>query len=100
QYDIVMPRSGTALCFAAVTTIILTAATAPVFLDWPHGRRSQLPSPDGRHVVYGEAYQSGVREGPELWLRHQGRSGHRRLLQLGSTARAFWFPDSRNFVVI
>ena len=96
-YDIDMPRSGATLCFAV---IVLSAATAPAVLDWPHGRTSRLPSPDGRHIVYGESYQRGVREGPELWLGHRGRSERKRLLQLGGTAGAFWFPDSRNFVVI
>jgi hypothetical protein len=99
-YDIGMSRLGAALCFAAVTVILLTAATVPATLDWPFGGASQLPSPDGRHIVYGERYRQGVRGGPELWLRRRGRPGGKRLLQLGSTARAFWFPDSRNFVVI
>ena len=69
-------------------------------LEWPHGRRAKLPSPDSRHVVYGEAYRRGVREGPELWLRNRGRADRKRLLQLGSTAKAFWFGDSRSFVVV
>lgn len=87
-------------CFAALATITLTGTTSTATLDWPFGRMSQLPSPDGRHIVYGEPYQPGVREAPELWLRHRGRPDRERLLELGSTARAFWFPDSRNFVVI
>jgi hypothetical protein len=75
---------------AMFTAVVLSAAT----LDWPHGRTPELPSPDGRHIVY------GVRaEGPELWLRHEGRADRKRLVQLGSTAQAFWFEDSRHFVV-
>jgi hypothetical protein len=35
-----------------------------------------------------------------LWLRHRGRSDGILLLQLGSTASSFWFPDSRDFLVI
>jgi hypothetical protein len=76
------------------TTVILWAATGVATLDWPYGQRSELPSPDGRHTVYGVR-----RQVPELWLRHQGQGGHKRLVQLGSTAQAFWFEDSRHFVV-
>jgi hypothetical protein len=35
-----------------------------------------------------------------LWLRHGGRSDRKLLIRLGSTAKALWFPDSRNFVLI
>jgi hypothetical protein len=28
-------------------------------LDWPSGRVTQLPLPDGRHIVYGVPYQPG-----------------------------------------
>jgi hypothetical protein len=90
-YDIDMARLIATLCSA----ILLTAQTPPAILDWPHGPISQLPSPDGRHIIYGEQPDP-----PEVWLRHQGSSDRKRLLQLGSTARAFWFPDSRNFVVV
>lgn len=85
---------------AALTMLALQAATPPATLDWPFGHRSELPSPDGQHVIYGEPYQPGAREGPELWVRHRRRSDRKRLLQLASTARAFWYPDSRNFLVI
>ncbi len=88
------------LRFAALTMLALTAATPQQVPEWPIGRQSELPSPDGRHIVYSEQYKSGVREGPELWLRHRGRAERKRLLQLGSTARAVWFPDSRNFLII
>jgi hypothetical protein len=95
-----MLRFAATVCSAAFTTVILVAATAVATLDWPHGRRSELPSPDNRHIVFGEAYRRGVREGPELWLRHRGRADRKRLMQLGSTAKAFWFEDSRNFLLI
>ncbi len=80
--------------------MILTAANSTATLDWPFGRVSQLPSPDGRHIVYGEPYQAGVREAPELWLRHRGRAERKRLLELTATARAFWSLDSRHFVIV
>jgi hypothetical protein len=80
--------------------MIVTAATSIATLDWPFGRVSQLPSPDGRHIVYGERYQPGVREAPELWLRHRGRPERQRLLELTATANVFWSPDSRHFVIV
>jgi hypothetical protein len=86
--------------FAALTAVALMAAAEQTTLDWPSGRESQLPSPDGRHIVYGEPQMPGTKDAPELWLRHAGRSDPKRLIQLGSTARAFWFLDSRNFLVI
>jgi hypothetical protein len=95
-----MLRRAAPLCSAAFATVILTAATVVATLDWPHGERSELPSPDNRHIIYGEAYRRGLREGPELWLRHRGRADRKRLVQLGSTAKAFWFEDSRHFLVI
>ena len=82
-----------------VAAACLAAIPTPT-LEWPYGRNSQLPSPDGRHIVYGEPYQRGIREAPKLWLRHRGRSGRKLLIRLGSTAKALWFPDSRNFVLI
>jgi hypothetical protein len=88
------------LPFAALTILGVSAATQSNTLNWPFGPRSELPSPDGQHVIYGEPYQRGVRQGPELWIRHRGRSDRKRLLELASTARAFWYPDSRNFIVI
>jgi len=60
--------------------MILAAANSTATLDWPFGSASQLPSPDGGHIVYGEPYQHGVREAPELWLRHRGRPERKRLL--------------------
>jgi len=75
------------------------AAAGQTTLEWPSRHASQLPSPDGQHIVYGEPHRPGTRTGPELWLRHAGRSDRRLLIQLGSTARAFWFPDSRNFLL-
>jgi hypothetical protein len=86
--------------FAVLATVVLMAAAGQTTLEWPSGRESQLPSPDGKHVVYGKPHKPGTRTGPTLWLRHAGRSDRKRLIELGSTARAFWFPDSRNFVVI
>lgn len=80
--------------------MILVAATSTAILDWPFGLVSQLPSPDGRHIVYGEPYQPGIREAPELWLRHRGRPERKRLLELTATARAFWSPDGRHFVIV
>jgi len=88
------------LRFATLTIAAVTTATPQQTLEWPFGPQSKLPSADGQHIVYGEPYKSGVREGPELWLSHRGRAERKRLLQLGSTARALWFPDSRNFLVI
>jgi hypothetical protein len=35
------------------------AANSTATLDWPSGRVSQLPSPDGRYIVYGMPYQPG-----------------------------------------
>jgi hypothetical protein len=35
-----------------------------------------------------------------LWLRHRGRPERKRLLELTTTARAFWSPDSRHFVIV
>jgi len=95
----VLRFSATAF-LAVLATVIVTAASPTAVLDWPYGQTSQLPSPDGRHILYGEPYQPGIREGPELWLRHREPSSQQRVLELGSTARAFWFPDSRDFVVI
>lgn len=89
-----------ALISGALAGIVLLAATPPATLEWPHGGRSQLASPDGRHVVYGERSLAGIRSGPELWLGRAGESERKRLLQLGSTAKAFWFPDSRNLLVV
>jgi hypothetical protein len=83
---------------ATVATLVVAASAQESTLDLPFGRQSELPSPDGQHILYRE--QPGMRDAPELWLRHRGGSGRRRLLQLGSTARAFWFPDSRNLLVI
>ncbi len=88
------------ICVIALATVILTAATSTATLDWPFGRVSTLPSPDGHDVVYGEPYQPGIREAPELWLRHRGRPERKRLLELTATARAFWSPDSRHFVIV
>jgi hypothetical protein len=88
-------------CLVALTApTTLTPATSPATLDWPFGQTSQLTSPDGRHIIYGEPYRRGVRDGPELWLRHSGRPDRVRLLELGSTSHTFWFPDSLNFVVV
>lgn len=89
-----------AFCFAEFTAFALLATAPQASLEWPWGSRIELPSPDGRHIVYGEPYEQGVRQGPELWLRRVGRPERTRLLQLGSTARAFWFPDGRNFLVV
>jgi hypothetical protein len=101
QFNIIAPDMTVAShCLAALTTLALMAGTPPATLEWPFGRRSELPSPDGRHIVYGVPYRSGLREGPELWLRDRGGSGRKLLLQLGSTARALWFPDSRNFLLV
>ena len=85
---------------ALATGILLTGATAPDTLDWPYGRISRLPSPDGRHMVYGKPFQSGVNSGPELWLSHTGSLEGKRLLELSSTAKVFWSPDSRYFVIV
>lgn len=82
-----------------LAAIVLAAATAPA-LDWPWGSHSQLASPDGQHFVYGERAQAGIREGPELWLRHRGRQERKRLIRVGATARAFWSDDSRFLVVV
>jgi len=81
-----------------VATLALTAADQQSTLDMPFGHQSELPSPDGQHILYSQ--RPGTRDAPELWLKHHGRRDRKRLLQLGSTARAFWFPDSRNFLVI
>jgi hypothetical protein len=87
-------------CRIAVAAMFLAAATSTATLDWPFSRISQLSSPDGRHIVYGEPYQPGVRKAPELWLRHRGHPGRKRLLELTATAKVFWSPDSRYFVII
>ena len=84
----------------AVAATCLVAATSTATLDWPFGRISQLSSPDGRHIVYGEPQQPGVRTAPELWLRHRGRPGRKRLLELTATAKVFWSSDSRHFVIV
>jgi hypothetical protein len=86
-----------ALIFVAAACL---AAIPTPTLEWPYSRNSQLPSPDGRHIVYGEPSQRGIKETPELWLRHRGRSDRKLLIRLGSTAKALWFPDSRNFILI
>jgi hypothetical protein len=92
-------RLAAPLCLATLAGVVLAAAH-PAALDWPFGKTSELPSPDGRHTIYGERAQPGVRDAPELWLRHRGRSERRRLLELTSNARAFWSQDSRSFVIV
>ncbi len=88
------------VCVGALTTLILAAAATATVLEWPFGRASQLSSPDGRHTIYGEPYQPGVRETPELWLRHRDRPERKRLLELTATAKVFWSPDSRHFAIV
>ena len=87
-------------CLAIAAAMFLTAATASDVLDWPSGGVSRLDSPDRRHTIYGEPFQTGVRAEPELWLRHAGSPERKRLLELSSTAKVFWSPDSRHFVIV
>jgi hypothetical protein len=84
----------------ALATVSLTGAASTATLDWPFGRVSHLPSPDGRHIVYGERYRGGIRNAPELWLRHHARPERKRLLELSATAKVFWSPDSGHFVIV
>ena len=88
------------VCLVALATRMPTGAASTATLDWPFGRVSQLASPNGRHIVYGEPYKQGIRNAPELWLRHSGRPERKRLLELTATAKAFWSPDSRHFVIV
>jgi hypothetical protein len=88
------------VCFVAVLRSFSPQPTSTAILDWPFGRITELPSPDGRHIVYGEPQRPGVRDSPELWLRHRGRPESKRLIELTATARVFWSPDSRHFVIV
>lgn len=73
--------------------LFLMAAQA---IDIPFGPRSELASPDGRHVLF----LKRTPVPPELWVRHTDSSGSTRLLVVNRTARLQWAPDSSSFYVV
>src|ERR1051326_185640 len=101
-------RCMTAFVFAAFLSAIavqgalMTASVqqgSPAEVTLPYGRVQPLPSPDGAHTLYGEPFQDGKNNGPQLWITDNSTGARQLLLTLGGTMQAFWSPDSKAFAV-
>src|SRR5580704_11856543 len=90
-------RSGRLLCLPAVCIAMLAEAGIAQELVLPNGSLTRLASPDGAHILYGAPYQSGINDGPQLWI-EDTRTHHRRmLLSIGGTLTARWSFDGSAF---
>jgi len=78
---------------------MLAAAGIAQELGLPNGLITRVASPDGAHILYGAPYQSGINDGPQLWI-EDTRTHHRQmLLSIGSTLSARWSFDGSAFSV-
>ena len=71
----------------------------PTQLDLPHGPVIRLASPDGSHILYGLAYQSGVDSSPQFWIEDTRTHQRKMLLAISGTLSAMWSPDGQAFSV-
>jgi hypothetical protein len=64
-----------------------------------YGPVTRLASPDGSHILYGVPYQSGVNDGPQLWIEDTRTHQRQMLLSIGATLSAVWSADGSAFSV-
>src|SRR5712692_5663613 len=90
----------------ACITIIAALATAqenrPTTLPelhLPYGPVTRLASPDGSRILYGVPYQSGINDGPQMWIEDRRTHQRNMLLSIGGTLSAVWSPDGSAFSV-
>jgi hypothetical protein len=93
-------------CLAACVAMIAALAvaqekrpTALPELSLPYGPITRLASPDGSHILYGVPYQSGVDDGPQLWIEDTRTQQREMLLSIAGTLSAVWSPDGSAFSV-
>ena len=68
-------------------------------LKLPYGPVTRLASPDGSHILYGVPYQSGVNDGPQLWIEDTRTRQRQMVLSIGGTLSAVWSADGSAFSV-
>jgi len=68
-------------------------------LSLPYGPITRLASPDGSHILYGVPYQSGLNDGPQLWIEDTRTRQRQMLLNIGGTLSAVWASDGKAFSV-
>lgn len=89
---------GIAIVVALATAQQIRPATLPE-LHLPYGPVTRLASPDGSRILYGVPYQSGINDGPQLWIEDTRTHQRNMLLSIGSTLSAVWSPDGSAFSV-
>jgi len=83
-----------AICLVVTAPVTDAPKTAAQMLGHPYGRAKAIPSPDGRHALWGDYSQS------QLWM--EDTSTHADRLVGPYTVQTIslaWSPDSRHFVV-
>ena len=65
----------------------------------PNGPVTRLASPDNSRILYGVPYQSGINDGPQLWIEDTRTHQRNMLLSIGGTLSAIWSPDGSAFAV-
>jgi len=91
-----------ALCIAIISALATAqeSRTAdPPELRLPYGPVTRLASPDGFRILYGVPYQSGINDGPQLWIEDTRTHQRNMLLSVGGTLSAVWSPDGSAFSV-
>jgi hypothetical protein len=68
-------------------------------LSLPYGPVTRLVSPDGSRILYGVPYQSGLNDGPQLWIEDTRTHQRTMVLRIGGTLYAVWSPDGSAFSV-
>jgi hypothetical protein len=68
-------------------------------LHLPYGSVTQLASPDGSRLLFGVPYQSGINDGPQLWIEDTRTHQRNMLLSIAGTLSAVWSPDGSAFSV-
>ena len=84
---------------AALATAQEKRTAAPPELHLPYGPVTRLASPDGFRILYGVPYQSGINDGPQLWIEDTRTHQRNMLLSIGGTLAAVWSPDGSAFSV-
>jgi hypothetical protein len=90
---------GIGIGVGIVVALASALAQTGAVLQVPFGSTTELASPNQRQVLYLLPFAAGVRDAPELWIRDAGTGQKRRLIAVGSTARAAWAPDGGHFYV-
>lgn len=79
-------------------SLVAGQATLPA-LDLPFGPVTRLASPDGSRILYGVPYQSGVNQGPQLWIEDARSHQRQKLLDISDGVSAGWSADGDRFYV-